>query len=222
MLPQIHHKIEWLNLEPTSMKRILHATNYPHLYGLGLYAVSVEQAVSLTGRIFKFRTVFDVEYEFFCQIARSFPFKKELTVTNKKPQQNKEYKKSMNDKHDLAIIKCLYMTELNLDQAHYDYIEHFLVDTEVCLPDKVRVSLYYEELKRVTENFTRDATRINCAKVCSLYRRALPRLIQLLQTKHGEIADPEVKQTSIDDEASVDQEDEGKWVTQCSKTSQCL
>ncbi|CAF5056879.1 unnamed protein product, partial [Rotaria magnacalcarata] len=50
----------------------------------------------------------------------------------------------------------------------------------------------------------------------------LPRLIQLLQTKHGEIADPEVKQTSIDDEASVDQEDEGKWVTQCSKTSQCL
>ncbi|CAF4534717.1 unnamed protein product [Rotaria magnacalcarata] len=38
---------------------------------------------------------------------------------------------------------------------------------------------------------------------------SLPRLIQLLQTKHGEIADPEVKQTSIDDEASVDQEDEG-------------
>ncbi|CAF4938212.1 unnamed protein product, partial [Rotaria magnacalcarata] len=57
MLPQIHHKIEWLNLEPTSMKRILHATNYPHLYGLGLYAVSVEQAVSLTGRLFHFNNV---------------------------------------------------------------------------------------------------------------------------------------------------------------------
>ncbi|CAF1074764.1 unnamed protein product [Rotaria sordida] len=47
ILLQIHHKIEWLNLEPTSMERILRARNYPYLYGLGLYGVSIEQAISL-------------------------------------------------------------------------------------------------------------------------------------------------------------------------------
>ncbi|CAF1351344.1 unnamed protein product [Rotaria sordida] len=39
ILPEIHHKIKWLNLESSSMERILHATNYPNLYGLGLYDI---------------------------------------------------------------------------------------------------------------------------------------------------------------------------------------
>ena len=39
ILPEIHHKIKWLNLESSSMKRILLATNYPNLYGLGLYDI---------------------------------------------------------------------------------------------------------------------------------------------------------------------------------------
>ncbi|CAF3019069.1 unnamed protein product [Rotaria sp. Silwood2] len=39
------------------MERILRATNYPYLYGLGLYGVSVEQAISLTGRLFHFSYV---------------------------------------------------------------------------------------------------------------------------------------------------------------------
>ncbi|CAF5180953.1 unnamed protein product, partial [Rotaria sp. Silwood1] len=34
ILPSIHHKIKWFNLESSSMKRILLATNYPNLYGL--------------------------------------------------------------------------------------------------------------------------------------------------------------------------------------------
>ncbi|CAF4317878.1 unnamed protein product, partial [Rotaria sordida] len=29
------------------MERILRARNYPYLYGLGLYGVSIEQAISL-------------------------------------------------------------------------------------------------------------------------------------------------------------------------------
>ncbi|CAF3969789.1 unnamed protein product, partial [Rotaria sp. Silwood1] len=44
------------------------------------------------------------EYEFFLQIAQSFPFMKELTVTNEKPQKNKLYRKSENDNQDLSII----------------------------------------------------------------------------------------------------------------------
>jgi hypothetical protein len=53
ILHEIHHKIKWLNLERTSMQRILLATNYPNLYGLGLYNIDVEEAISLfTGKLF--------------------------------------------------------------------------------------------------------------------------------------------------------------------------
>ncbi|CAF4739499.1 unnamed protein product, partial [Rotaria sp. Silwood2] len=52
ILPSIRHKIKWVNLESSSMKRILHATNYPNLYGLGLYDIEIETALSLIGRIF--------------------------------------------------------------------------------------------------------------------------------------------------------------------------
>ncbi|CAF1418615.1 unnamed protein product [Rotaria sordida] len=47
ILPKIHNKIEWLNVEPFSMKRIFLATNYPNLSGLGLYNIQVEQAMHL-------------------------------------------------------------------------------------------------------------------------------------------------------------------------------
>jgi hypothetical protein len=47
ILPKIHHKIKWLNLESRSMERILLATNYPNLNRLGLYDIDVEKALSL-------------------------------------------------------------------------------------------------------------------------------------------------------------------------------
>ncbi|CAF3245281.1 unnamed protein product, partial [Rotaria sp. Silwood2] len=44
ILPAIHHHIKWLNLESSSMKSILRATNYPNLYGLGLFDIDTETA----------------------------------------------------------------------------------------------------------------------------------------------------------------------------------
>lgn len=46
ILPKIHHKIKWLNLESKSMKRILLAANYPNLNGLGLYNIDTEKSLS--------------------------------------------------------------------------------------------------------------------------------------------------------------------------------
>jgi len=55
ILPSIHHKIKWLNLESTSMENTLLAATYPDLHGLGLYGVDVENALSLfTGRSYYF------------------------------------------------------------------------------------------------------------------------------------------------------------------------
>lgn len=55
ILHEIHHKIKWLNVESSSMKRILLSTNYPNLYGLGLYGIETETASRIfTGKKFCF------------------------------------------------------------------------------------------------------------------------------------------------------------------------
>ncbi|CAF3161616.1 unnamed protein product, partial [Rotaria sp. Silwood2] len=109
------------------------------------------------------------EHEFFLRIAQSFPLMEKLTVVNKKSQNNKLCNKSKNDNQDLSIIKYPHLTDLILYEVHDDYIEEFLVDMKMCLSNHVNLSIQYEPLKRVTHNFTRNATRFNCAKLNSLF-----------------------------------------------------
>ncbi|CAF0723902.1 unnamed protein product [Rotaria sp. Silwood1] len=108
------------------------------------------------------------EHEFFVRIAQSFPFMKKLTVNNEKPQNDKRFKISENDNQLLSIIKYPYLIELDLVEAHDDYIEQFLLHTKTCLPNNVHLSVDYTVLKRVTQTFTRNTTRINCTKLKSL------------------------------------------------------
>ncbi|UJR13265.1 hypothetical protein I4U23_000285 [Adineta vaga] len=100
------------------------------------------------------------EYEFFLKIAQSFPFMKKLSIDNRKAQKNK----FNNDNQDLSI-KYTHLVELDLLQAHDDYIRLFLFDPNVSLPINVHLSVDYDAIKRVTENFT----RMNCKKFQSLY-----------------------------------------------------
>ena len=44
ILPDISMNIEWFHLEESSAKNILHAANYPNLYGLGLYNMNLQRA----------------------------------------------------------------------------------------------------------------------------------------------------------------------------------
>jgi hypothetical protein len=44
ILPEISTKIKWLDLEPSSTKRILRAVGFPHLYGLGLHGIRIQTA----------------------------------------------------------------------------------------------------------------------------------------------------------------------------------
>jgi len=55
ILPEIHHKIKWLDVEATSMKRILLSANYPNLFGLRIYNIESENDIHLfQGKIFLF------------------------------------------------------------------------------------------------------------------------------------------------------------------------
>ncbi|CAF0818578.1 unnamed protein product [Rotaria sp. Silwood1] len=105
------------------------------------------------------------EHEFFIRIQKSFPFMERLSIINRKAQKDKQCKKLKNTNQDLLIIEYSHLKCLILDEVHYDYVEQFLLDTKACLPYGVNLHIDYQPLKRVTYNFKRNATRINCSKV---------------------------------------------------------
>lgn len=100
-------------------------------------------------------------HEFFLRIAQSFPFLKKISIDNNKQQ----CRKSDDDNKNLSIIQYPYLTELDLLDAHQDYVEQFLNDNKTCLPADVYLYVHHEIVKKVTYNFTRDETRSNYSKI---------------------------------------------------------
>ena len=109
------------------------------------------------------------EHEFFMKIAKSFPLMEQLTIYNGKPQKNKSYEQSKYDNQHLSPIQYPYLSVLDLHSAHDDYVEQFLLDTKTSLIRTVNVQVLFSTLVGITHNFTRDATRINCGKLFSIY-----------------------------------------------------
>ncbi|CAF2318231.1 unnamed protein product [Rotaria sp. Silwood2] len=96
------------------------------------------------GGIYKFvkkNSLFDeypFEHEFFIRISQSFPFIETLSLTNQKPQKEKE-----NEEINLPIAQFFHLTKLNFDDVDDDYIEQFLVDRKTCLSNNVLVTVEY-------------------------------------------------------------------------------
>jgi hypothetical protein len=104
------------------------------------------------------------EHEFFLRIQKSFPFMKKLTIKNRKAQNNKQFRKSNNDNQIFSIIEFPNLTRLDFNNSHDDYVELFLFDTKISLPNNLHLHVVYQSLKRVTYNFTRYI----CAKLAAL------------------------------------------------------
>ncbi len=105
------------------------------------------------------------EHVLFFQISKSFPFLKKLTLINGKPQNEKQCGKLDDKNEHLSITEYPHRSQLNLTEAHDDYIEEFLVDTKTCLPNNLYLSVDYQGLKRVTQHFTSNTTRNNSKKL---------------------------------------------------------
>ena len=103
------------------------------------------------------------EHEFFRRITRSFPLLRSITVINLLKQ--KRSQKCLDDEQVSSIVEYPYLTELDLEDAHMNYVEQFLIDTRICLPRLNFLRVQFEHLRRVTENFTNNSTRLNCIKV---------------------------------------------------------
>ncbi|CAF4302602.1 unnamed protein product [Rotaria sp. Silwood2] len=100
------------------------------------------------------------EHEFFLQIAESFPFMEKLSLYNHEPQQNKNLK--------WLMIEYTHLTKLDLVATHENYVEQFLNNTKTCLLNNIYLRVRYDSLQKVTDDFTRDATRVNCSKIIGL------------------------------------------------------
>jgi hypothetical protein len=100
------------------------------------------------------------EPNFFQVISQSFPLLQLLRIFNDKPQKEKQQSRT-----------CLMFTHLillDIDYAHVDYAEQFLFDKNCHLPCLLNLSIGYESLIRVTNNFNNDAARLTCSKLTSL------------------------------------------------------
>ncbi|CAF2399966.1 unnamed protein product [Rotaria sp. Silwood2] len=108
------------------------------------------------------------EHDFFLRISQSFPFLDQLSLINRHAQNYKQSSKSMNDNKNLSVVKYSYLKSLRIRQVHDDYIEEFLFHTKTYF-ENILLDVDYKALERVTENFTRDDTRINSAKINEIY-----------------------------------------------------
>lgn len=123
--------------------------------------------------------VFDIvpfEHEFFLRIARLFPSLTELDVSNLIPQLHSSDVFDSNGNQLYPIIEYPHLTSLELLGCHTDYIEQFLNNTKTYLPRLTRLQINYDQLRFVTQDFTRDATRFNCARIKKLitYQTLVP------------------------------------------------
>jgi hypothetical protein len=108
------------------------------------------------------------KHEFFLRIAHAFPLLKTFIVCDCSPSRYNA-KKSSDNIQTYQIVEYLHLTLLDITRVGIDCIEQFLNETRTHLPCLAELRIRYEDLRIVTKDFTREATRRNCANVTRLF-----------------------------------------------------
>ncbi|CAF3760973.1 unnamed protein product [Rotaria socialis] len=111
------------------------------------------------------------KHEFFLRVAKFFPSLKRLNVLNIKSESQISDNIASTDNQLSSIVEYPHLISLHLGLSHTDYYEQFLNNTRTHLPRLTQLKVNYKRLTFVTENFTRDATRLNCTNVKRLLIR---------------------------------------------------
>ncbi|CAF3482744.1 unnamed protein product [Rotaria sp. Silwood1] len=107
----------------------------------------------------------EFKHDFFIQIAKAFPLLKHLTIINKILLFMDFDKYEADYFQSRPITQFSHLISLDMMVLNRYYIEQFLLDTKAHVPRLIELKLFYSNLKNVTKNFTRDATRYNCANI---------------------------------------------------------
>ncbi|CAF0787306.1 unnamed protein product [Adineta steineri] len=112
------------------------------------------------------RDIMPFEHEFFMRVARSFPLLKHLCIWNDESQKLAGLMTFPSDNCQLhSFIEYPHLTILDIKFSHADYLEQFLNETKTFVPCLTEFEVFFDDLKTVTKDFTREETRRNCSKV---------------------------------------------------------
>ena len=106
-------------------------------------------------------TLFD--HDFCRKIADSFPQLERLCISNSTSQS--ETRKLNTNIGTLPVVSFMRLTYLHFGFSHMDYVEHLLSDCLTSLPCLRQLHVDYTTLSELTDNFTDDVARKNCARV---------------------------------------------------------
>jgi hypothetical protein len=176
----------WINIEHQNATSIVnYVTRYAVVYSIFSLPFTFDYLADLGNTfpdtVFSYVTYLLVRnidvfrHEFFVRIARSFPLLKYLTIFNVESQLLADLlTPSCDHTRSHSMITYSHLTSLDVAFSHRDYLEQFLNETKAYVPCLTKLTVCHTHLKMVTENFTREITRRNCAKVKQLI------IIQLL------------------------------------------
>ena len=98
---------------------------------------------------------------FFKKILDSFPHLEQLFTSQFAPLSDKQN----SNINTLPIILVPRLKYLDIHGCHMDYVEQLLSDAASSLPSLGELHVDYTSLSTVTNDFTNDLARLNCAKV---------------------------------------------------------
>ena len=104
--------------------------------------------------------------EFFLRIARCFPMLECFSLSNISSSLVDEM--NVDDKQWNFPVEYPHLISLTLQYSPNVYVEQFLNDTKIRLPHLRILTVDYDTLVIVTENFTKETTRNTCANVKKL------------------------------------------------------
>ncbi|CAF1318472.1 unnamed protein product [Rotaria sp. Silwood1] len=100
------------------------------------------------------------EHELFKLVSQDFPYLENLYICNFCAQENKQ------DSSTLIVFP--HLIALKLGRSHINYAEQFLFEKNTRLPRLRKLTINYKTLEMVTDYFTNDAMRLNCANLQSI------------------------------------------------------
>ncbi|CAF4439699.1 unnamed protein product, partial [Rotaria magnacalcarata] len=110
------------------------------------------------------------EHKFFLRIAKAFPLLRNFYVSDLSSL-SYNAKKSSDNILSYQIVEYPYLTLLDIARTNTTYVEQFLNETKTHLPSLAELRVGYDDLRIITEDFTREVTRRNCINVTRLITR---------------------------------------------------
>lgn len=108
------------------------------------------------------------EHEFFLRIAKAFPLLRYFYVSNSASIYSKTQRILVDNIQRDQIVEYPHLISLDLTTTDLNLVDQFLHENNTSLPHLSRLMVRYEDLRITTEDFTREATRHNCANIIQL------------------------------------------------------